>query len=251
VVRTHHRSRRLAAVLTSAALAVSGLSLTGLAVATSASASDGGMFSSVNSSRNARGLSDYTWNSHLAQVASEQAHRMADKHKLYHNPNLASDVGNYRWVGENVGYGPDSSAIEKAFMNSPHHKANILDHDYTQIGIASVRDDKGRLWVAQVFRQPAGTASAPAKKKAPVHRTAKKPTHHSTVSSHTSDASTSTPDPKPTPSRSAAAKATPPSPEPTLAERVDYVTSSHDMATSVDPVADALAFAVAMNAVGG
>ena len=32
----------------------------------------------------------------------------------------------------NVGYGPDALTVHVAFMNSPAHKANILDRDYTE-----------------------------------------------------------------------------------------------------------------------
>ena len=53
-------------------------------------------------------------------------------------PRLTSDVTNWRWVGENVGYGPDVATVHAAFMNSPAHKANILDRDYTEVGIGAV-----------------------------------------------------------------------------------------------------------------
>jgi uncharacterized protein YkwD len=38
-------------------------------------------------------------------------------------------------------------------MHSPEHKANILDRDYTQVGIGAVTVN-GRVWVAEVFRRP-------------------------------------------------------------------------------------------------
>ena len=38
-------------------------------------------------------------------------------------------------------------------MNSPAHKANILDRDYTEVGIGAVVAN-GRVWVAEVFRRP-------------------------------------------------------------------------------------------------
>ena len=78
---------------------------------------------------------------------------MAGRSTLYHNPDLTSDVKNWRWVGENVGYGPDALTVHVAFMNSPAHKANILDRDYTEVGIGAVTVD-GRVWVAEVFRRP-------------------------------------------------------------------------------------------------
>jgi uncharacterized protein YkwD len=89
----------------------------------------------------------------LTRVARQQAHRMADRGRLYHNPNLTSDVRNWRWVGENVGYGPDSASVHAAFMASAPHRANILDRDYTQVGVGAVVRN-GRVWVAEVFRRP-------------------------------------------------------------------------------------------------
>jgi hypothetical protein len=38
-------------------------------------------------------------------------------------------------------------------MQSAPHRANILDRDYTEIGIGAVVVN-GRVWVAEVFRRP-------------------------------------------------------------------------------------------------
>ena len=78
---------------------------------------------------------------------------MAGRNTLYHNPNLTTDVKNWRWVGENVGYGPDALTVHVAFMQSAPHRANILDRDYTEVGIGAVVVN-GRVWVAEVFRRP-------------------------------------------------------------------------------------------------
>jgi uncharacterized protein YkwD len=99
----------------------------------------------------------------LVKVARGQAGRMASSNTLYHNPNLTSDVSNWRWVGENVGYGPTESAVDAAFMASPAHRDNILDTDYTELGIGVVVSN-GRVWVAEVFRQPMHKTTHPAAK---------------------------------------------------------------------------------------
>jgi len=255
VLSTASRTSRFAALAAGAALAASGLIAMS---AGAASASDSAMFSSVNASRAAHGLHAYTWNSHLASVAAGQAHRMADQHKLYHNPNLTSEVGNFRWVGENVGYGPTSDAIETAFMNSAPHRANILDGDYTEIGIASVMDDNGRLWVAQVFRQPIGGSSnstptvhkaAPTKPKTTTHRVSRHVTH---TTSHHANATTPTPSPVATVryTHERTHHVVRPTPQPTLAQRVSYATAQASGAPE-DPIADTMAFAATMNAVAG
>jgi uncharacterized protein YkwD len=107
----------------------------------------------LNAARTSRDIPRLTVRADLVSVARAQANRMANKALLYHNPNLASDVHGWRWVGENVGYGPSATVVHSAFMHSAPHKANILDRDYTQVGIGAVTKD-GRIWVAQVFRRP-------------------------------------------------------------------------------------------------
>lgn len=139
------------------ATVVAGLAVT-LLIAGAAPASAGSeaysFLSKVNSSRQAHGLRPLTMRSDLVSVAYSWTKHMADKDSLAHNPNLTSQVKNWKAVGENVGVGPDVKSIEDAFMDSAHHRANILDHDFTEVGIATVRDSRGQLWVTQVFRQP-------------------------------------------------------------------------------------------------
>jgi len=159
------------AVLVSTSLILTGLTVTAVVTTTAATASESGMLSQVNAARADKGLNAYRWNAHLAAVAEDQARRMAKKSKLFHNPELASDVGSFRRVGENVGYGKSSSSVQNALMKSPGHRANILGN-YTQIGIAQVRDATGRLWVAQVFRAPSGSASSSGKQLRTVKKSA-------------------------------------------------------------------------------
>lgn len=111
------------------------------------------MLTLTNKSRAAYGMRAYHASAELARVARTQAMRMATQNKLYHNPQLRYAVKSYRWVGENVGYSPNAYTLQRAFMQSPSHRANILNRKYTQVGIGAVVVD-GRLWVSAVFRQP-------------------------------------------------------------------------------------------------
>ncbi|HEY5185434.1 MAG TPA: CAP domain-containing protein [Actinomycetes bacterium] len=153
---------RLGTVVLALAIALLG----SLVAVPSAQAAPGDtMVASVNASRRAAGLAPYAVRADLVAVALGQAQRMAASNRLYHNPNLATDVKNYAWAGENVGYGPDLVTLHQAFMNSPAHRANILSARFTEIGIAVVAKD-GVLWVAEVFRRPwsaGSTASTAAK----------------------------------------------------------------------------------------
>jgi hypothetical protein len=108
----------------------------------------------LNAARQAAGLQPYSVAADLTSVARSHSARMASSNSLYHNPSLTSDVSNWQAVGENVGTGPNVDDIHTAFMNSPDHRANILDHDFTQVGVGVSVDKNGTIWVTQDFRQP-------------------------------------------------------------------------------------------------
>jgi uncharacterized protein YkwD len=151
--------RRATAALTATLLVLAAL-LTGAITARPAGAStvEDTFTAKLNGARATRDIPRLAVRDDLVTVARAQARRMANRAVLYHNPHLTTDVHNWRWVGENVGYGSSASTVHRAFMNSAPHKANILDRDYTEIGIGVVVRD-GRVWVAEVFRRPMHRAS--------------------------------------------------------------------------------------------
>jgi uncharacterized protein YkwD len=149
-----HLARFGSATRTALLLVVAALLATTVTTRPAAAATVEDTFTSkLNAARTTRDIPRLTVRNDLASVADAQARRMANRSVLYHNPHLASDVKNWRWFGENVGYGPSARAIHRAFMRSAPHKANILDRHYTEVGIGVVVKD-GRVWVAEVFRQP-------------------------------------------------------------------------------------------------
>lgn len=152
------RAHRALAAITASLLVLAAL-VTGAVTAQPAGAStvEDSFTHRLNHARTSRGIPALHVRASLVRVARDQAARMASRDLLFHNPNLTSDVKNWRYVGENVGYGPGARAVHRAFMHSPPHRANILDRDYTQVGIGSVTKN-GRVWVAQVFRRPMTTS---------------------------------------------------------------------------------------------
>lgn len=107
----------------------------------------------VNSERAAHGSARLPVAGDLVDVARRHAERMAAEGRLYHNPNLGSEVQNWQTVGENVGTGPSVEEIHQAFMASGSHRGVILDGTFTQVGIGvAIKGDT--IWVAQVFRNP-------------------------------------------------------------------------------------------------
>jgi uncharacterized protein YkwD len=163
--------RRLAALVATASAAM--LAIAGLVAApaaqASSSTSEQQFVSSINSARHTAGRRSLSTSSDLTTIARAWAAKMAASNTLRHNPYLTSQIRNWRYAGENVGVGGDVTSLHKAFMASAPHKANILDRDYTQIGVGVVMGG-GRMWVVEVFRTPASTSSASHAHKSTSHR---------------------------------------------------------------------------------
>lgn len=73
----------------------------------------------------------------------------------------------YKTTGENLALGDfkDEKDLVDAWMNSPGHRANILNPDYTEIGVASKLDnfeDRRPTWISvQEFGRPLPNCDAP------------------------------------------------------------------------------------------
>jgi uncharacterized protein YkwD len=95
----------------------------------------------------------------LDDVRSDRArkHSVAMARKgLYHTPDptevYLSDVRWSRW-GENVGDtggGSDLRPLQDAFMDSPEHRANVLERSFDRVAIGVVMRD-GEAWVTLFF----------------------------------------------------------------------------------------------------
>lgn len=155
--------------LTAAALGAS------TALATPALASPAGdLGAATNAARAAAGLPALQRNAQLDAVAQAWAQHMAATNVLAHNPGLQTQVSDWSVLGENVGRAGDIPSVQRAFMNSPEHRANILDPRYTQMGVGaaiSTFPSCGcqQLWVVVDFKRPeavAPPAAPPAPKQA-------------------------------------------------------------------------------------
>lgn len=59
-------------------------------------------------------------------------------------------VHTWTLLGENVGVGGNIEALQKAFMESPGHAANILDPRWTHMGVGVIKRG-GTYWVTMEF----------------------------------------------------------------------------------------------------
>lgn len=123
---------------------------------------EGEFVSRVNSLRASKGLSQLQVSGELTGVARRWTDRMVAAGKISHNPNLGSEVsGNWTKLGENVGVGYDVDSLMQAFINSPAHYRNLVDPDWTHLGIGATVAGDGRIYTTHNFMALAGQAPPP------------------------------------------------------------------------------------------
>ncbi|WP_312421836.1 CAP domain-containing protein [Anaerospora hongkongensis] len=113
----------------------------------------------MNADRRANGLSDLKVSSAVTAVARSHAQDMVNRKFFSHsNPDgktpsdrLKAAGISYSAVGENIAENTSVQAAETAFMNSSGHRANILNSNYTTVGIGVAYDSAGNVYVVQDF----------------------------------------------------------------------------------------------------
>ena len=118
------------------------------------------LLASVNQARRAQGLPTLRWDESLATAARRHAAVMAAhgeaQHQFEGEPSLSVRVkqtgAHYGWLSENVTVGPNIEYVHNQFMNSPNHRANVLDRDMDSVGIG-VTERGGKLFVVEDFSQ--------------------------------------------------------------------------------------------------
>lgn len=117
----------------------------------------------VNKERAAAGLSALKVNTKLAGVAEKKAEDLRDRNYFDHqSPTYGSPFDmmkqfgiTYTSAGENIAKGQKTPAeVMNGWMNSPGHRANILNSSYTEIGVGYVTDSNGTTYWVQHFIRP-------------------------------------------------------------------------------------------------
>ena len=166
------------ALMTAGVLAACGLAALHLAGATNIASANGGadstLFSLTNSDRTSNGVHSLVQSGTLESIGENArydcngievngrsddmiqrnyfAHPILGCGQLVFSMMQAFGV-HYRSAGENIGWvnGESSSSgaasyINSAFMNSPDHRSNILDSNYTEMGVGSDESAPGVTW---------------------------------------------------------------------------------------------------------
>jgi uncharacterized protein YkwD len=117
----------------------------------------------TNKARAREDLPPLTPSAQLFEAARGHSANMARQGKMEHNldgkkPSDRVTATGYRWsrVAENIAEtdGDPLAVIFKGWMESPPHRANILNKDFTEIGIGIARNDKGDIYYTQDFGKP-------------------------------------------------------------------------------------------------
>ena len=112
----------------------------------------------VNQKRRENGVGELIYDWELCRVARIKSQDMKDIGYFSHtSPTYGSPFEmmksfgiSYRTAGENIAKGyPTPKAVVDAWMNSPGHRANILNSSYTHIGVGYVAS--GNYWT-QMFK---------------------------------------------------------------------------------------------------
>ncbi|WP_329440018.1 CAP domain-containing protein [Streptomyces sp. NBC_01426] len=119
------------------------------------------VISLVNAERREAGCGDLTANARLTSAAQSYTEVMARSGELSHTgPDGSTMSGRisatgYKWsaTGENIARGQaDATAVMDSWMKSPGHRANILNCNFTEIGVGVVQ--AGGPWWTQDFARP-------------------------------------------------------------------------------------------------
>jgi uncharacterized protein YkwD len=127
-----------------------------------AGATESRIFDLINAERWHQGLPVLTYNPQLDRMAKIQAQNMAHFQKMAHvlpESDLPTLTSRAQYVGysfgrlaENVALGyPSAETVVEGWVTSKGHRANILNRDVGETGIAIARSSAGGLYYCQVF----------------------------------------------------------------------------------------------------
>lgn len=112
----------------------------------------------VNEERTKAGLKEVTLDTNIETAALVRAKEI-EKSFSHTRPDgrhfstaLREQNVNYKGAGENIAWGQSSpEAVMNAWMNSEGHRANILNPNYTKIGVGYYQNAKGTNYWTQLF----------------------------------------------------------------------------------------------------
>ena len=117
------------------------------------------IFRLTNEQRAKNGLSPYVWDDAIAAVARAHSKDMSARNFFSHvnpdgvDPFQRMRVGgiSFSYAGENIAGGPSADIMMNNWMNSPGHRANILNSGFRRIGVGVAQSSTYGLVATQDF----------------------------------------------------------------------------------------------------
>lgn len=117
------------------------------------------MINLVNQARSQAGLTQLNSDGTVTNLANMKAADIAKNNYFSHNsPTYGSPFDmmknngvSYLYAGENLAINANVQAAETALMNSPDHKANIMNPNFTNIGVGVAQKSDGSRVYVQMF----------------------------------------------------------------------------------------------------
>ncbi|HVE46821.1 MAG TPA: CAP domain-containing protein [Acidimicrobiales bacterium] len=117
----------------------------------------------ANGERAKAGLGRLSSRDDVVAIALAHSQRMAAAGNIFHNDSYFTDAVqrmlSSKARGENVAQNSGVDDTHTRLMNSPGHRANILDPRFSVAGFAVVQAPDGRYYTTQAFLQPAGAVA--------------------------------------------------------------------------------------------
>ena len=119
-------------------------------------------FDLINQDRRQQGLPELTMNQQVAAVARAHSADMRDRNYFAHidpdgktlDDRLKSAGIRFNNAGENIAHVTDlsdpASFANTSFLNHPEHRANLLNRQFTRVGVGVVRSGNS-YWITQDF----------------------------------------------------------------------------------------------------
>jgi hypothetical protein len=116
------------------------------------------LYQAANAERMAHGLQPLRWDPALFRAADAHAAAMAQRQSISHQYPGEADLtargklagARFSTIAENVAMAPTAVRIQDAWMNSPGHRANLLDATVDSVGIR-VLQRNGELYAVEDF----------------------------------------------------------------------------------------------------
>ena len=109
----------------------------------------------VNRDRNTHGVFRVRLSASVSRLARRHSRKMAGEHRYFDSVCIDCIRRNHgwSWIGENAGYATTVRGMNRWFMHSAPHRANILSRHFTRVGIGIVRSGQ-YVWVTEIFYRP-------------------------------------------------------------------------------------------------